>query len=309
MSTITYDSGGNISSDNYVDITSGVGGSSAFDTRQLTPRLFTTSETFPTNAVVEFSDASDVLSYLNNDSTAAEYLQSAFIFNYISKAIRTCNKVEIARWANTDTSAQVFGADAADLDDLIAYTSAELDVTLDGSTYSANGIDLSTAASYADVATALQSAISALDASLTATTVSYNSASGGFDVDTNGTADGALTFASDTSGFLSDIGLDSTAVFSTGIAAQSITNLLDATIELTNDFGGYAFVQDITSDEVEEAAIWNDGQNFNFMLSFKALKAELSSFYESLNGYGGVAMNGYDSDVTGEYPCFIASPN
>ncbi len=302
MATITYDAGGNISSDRYVDITSTVGGASAFSTRQLTPRLFTTSSSFPTNAVVEFDSASSVLSFLNQDSTADEYLQSVPLFGYVSKAGRKCNKVEIMRWADTDTSAEVFGSEAGSLSDLITYTSEDLDVTLDGTTYTATGIDLSAASAYADVATALQTAVQALGSPLDNTTFTFNSASGGFDVSTNGTADGALSFASDTSGFLADLGLGSTAVFSTGIAAQSVETLLDKSIELTNDFGGFAFVHEIDSDTVEDVAIWNNGQNYKFMFIERATANEVSDYYTNLGSYAGTGIVAYDEDVTDEYP-------
>ena len=163
--------------------------------------------------------------------------------------------MSIARWADVDTSAQVFGSEIADLDDLIEYTSASLSVTLNGSTSTATGIDLSGAASYADVATILETALSALDASLTDLTVTYNSTSTGFNVDTNGTADGAMTFASSTSGFLADIGLGSTAIFSSGVAAQSLMSLMSSTIQTSNDFGTFAFIDDLTITQAGRAVI------------------------------------------------------
>lgn len=302
MSTIIAADGGNISSDRYVDITSGVGGAAAFATRQLILRLFTNSEAFPTNSVVTFSSISDLLTYLHGDSTADEYKQAAYYFAYISKAIRQPKQISIARWAEVNTSAQVFGSKAATLDTLKTYTTAVLDVTLNGSTYNATAIDLSAATSYADVATVLQGKIAALDASLAAATVTYNSASGGFDVDTSGDADGALTFASATSGFLADIGLGSTAVFSSGIAAQTLTALMDSSTNLSNNFGSFAFVQDLDLTEIEELAAWNSAQNFAYMYCEKSTKTNAASYHSALVGYGGLAVTLYDDSVTDEYP-------
>lgn len=302
MSTIIAADGGNIASDRYVEITSGVGGAAAFPTRQLILRLFTNNEAFPTNSVVNFSSLSDLLSYLNGDSTVEEYKQAQQYFGYISKAIRQPKQLSIARWAEVNTSAQVFGSDAATLDTLNTYTAAALDVTLDGATYNATNIDLSLAGDYAAVATALQAAISGLDASLSATTVTFNSASGGFDVDTNGDADGALTFASATSGFLADIGLGSTAVFSSGIAAQTLTDLMDSSTNLSNNFGTFAFVQDLDLTEIEELATWNSGQNFVYMYCEKATKTDAASYFAALGDLGGTAVTLYDDSVSGEYP-------
>ncbi|WVH05512.1 hypothetical protein KKJFFJLC_00004 [Vibrio phage vB_VpaS_PGB] len=302
MSTIITADGGNISSDRYVEIISGVGGAAAFPTRQLILRLFTTNEAFPTNSVVTFSSSSDLLTYLNSDSTVEEYKQAAYYFGYISKAIRTPKQISIARWADANTSAQVFGVKAATLDTLKTYTAAVLDVTLNGSTFNATAIDLSAATSYADVATVLQGKIQALDASLSTTTVTFNALSGGFDVDTEGDADGALTFASATSGFLTDIGLDSTAVFSSGIAAQTLTSLMDSSTNLSNNFGTFAFVDDLDLTQIEELATWNAAKNFAYMYCEKSTKANASSYYDTLVGYGGLAVTLYDTTVANEYP-------
>lgn len=302
MSTIITADGGNISSDRYVEIISGVGGAAAFPTRQLTLRLYTNNELFPTNSVVTFSSTSDLLTYLNGDSTSLEYKQAVYYFGFISKAIRAPKQISIARWAEVNTSAQVFGVKAATLDQLKTYTTATLDVTLNGSTYNATAIDLSAAASYADVATVLQGKIVALDASLAAATVTFNSASGGFDVDTNGDADGALTFASGTSGFLVDIGLDARAVFSSGIAEQTLTQLMTSSTNLSNNFGSFAFVQDLSLTEIEELATWNSGENFMYLYCEKSTKSNASAYYDALKGYGGLAVTLYDSSVADEYP-------
>lgn len=301
MSTILTNNGGNIDSDRYVDITSGVGGAAAFGVRQLTPRLFTTNELFPTEAVVKFSSAADLLNYMNQDSTSEEYKQGNFLFSYISKAIKKVNTIEIARWADTDTSAQVFGVDAASLSDLQAYTSASLDVILDGTTYSATGVDFSAATSYADVAGVLQTDIRALDASLVDTTVVFNSLSGGFDVDTNGTADGLMTFESATSGFLVDLGLDATAVFSAGILAQTLTSALTLSTNLSNNFGSIAFIDDLSIEQIEEVSAWVNAQNVFCMYYPKAQKSEASAFFDALGGYAGTGVTLYDPN-SDEYP-------
>lgn len=302
MSVIITADGGNISSDRYVEIVSGVGGATAFATRQLILRLFTNSEAFPTNSVVNFSSESDLLSFLNNDSTKEEYKQAVQYFSYVSKAIRKPKAISIARWAEVNTSAQVFGSKTATLDKLKTYTAAVLDVTLGGSTYNATAIDLSAAASYAAIAAILEGKIQALDASLSGATVAFNSASGGFDVDTSGDADGSLTFVSATSGFLSDIGLDATAVFSSGITAQTLTEVLTASDNLSNNFGSLAFVQDLDLTEIEEVATWVNGKNFAYLYCEKSTKANASAYFEALKGYGGLAVTLYDPSVIGEYP-------
>lgn len=305
MAIIQTLDGGNIPSDRYVDITSGVGGASALSTRQLILRLFTTNELFPTNSVVTFTSPSDLLSFLNGDSSSVEYKQALQYFSYVSKSIRQPNRISFARWANVDTSAQVYGIKTATLDDLKLYTSADLDVTLGGSTFNASGIDFSTATTFADVANDLQVAIAALDASLASTTVVFDSASGGFNLDTNGTADGAISFASSTSGFLTDIGWDSRAVFSEGISAQSITNVLDITEQISNDFLSISFIPDfdITTDTNDvEVSTWVSSKNFKYLYCARSTKANSQAYFDDLGGFGGTSVTLFDSDLTEEYP-------
>ena len=301
MAIIKTADGGNISSDRYVQITSGVGGAAAFATRQLILRLFTTNERFPTNSVVDFTSAAELLNYLNQDSTQEEYKQAAYYFSFISKAIRKPARISFARWAEGDTSAQVFGSKAATLDKLKTYSAAQLSVTLGGATYSATGIDLSSASSLADAAATLQTAIRALDVTLVDTTVEFNSASKGFDVDTNGEADGALVFASSTAGFINDLGLSSLAVFSSGIAAQTLTSVLSSSANISNNFGSLAFVNDLDLSQIAEVAEWNSAQNFAYLYCEKSTKEDSATYFDELKGFGGLAVTLFDPSKT-EYP-------
>lgn len=301
MATTYTADGGNISSNRYVQITSGVGGADAFSSRQLILREFTENELFPTNSVVDFTSASDVLSYLNNDDTDPLYQHAQYYFGFVSKAITQPKLFSVSRWASADTSAQVFGSQAAALDTLNGYSSAALTVTLNGASETASSIDLSTATTYADVATALQSAIQSLTG-LSSATVAYNATTTAFDFDTNGAADGAVSFSSATAGFIEDLGWGSTAIFSDGIAAQSIPVVLDSSENISNNFVSISFVPDLTDEQVEAVSSWVASKNFMYMYCGRSTKSQAAAYYAALGGYGGTAMTLYDDTVTDEYP-------
>jgi hypothetical protein len=109
-----------INSNDYVSITSGVGGSSAVDGRELKLRVFTSNELVPTSEILTFGSASEVLDYFGSDSE--EYKRAVYYFGFVSKSIESPQNIQFARWADSDTSAQIFGSEAASLATLQAIT-------------------------------------------------------------------------------------------------------------------------------------------------------------------------------------------
>lgn len=292
-----------IPSSRYVDITSGVGGAAAVGARQLVPRLFSTNELIPTGSVLAFTDLESVLSLFG--STSEEYKQSAYIFGFISKVITSPKQVQFARWADADTSAQVFGAEAATLTELQAVTAGVLTVTIGGVDSEITALDFSGAASYADVATAIQAKLQALVGTPVATaTVVFDAQRGGFNFDSNTLADGDISITSTTAGLLTLLGWDSTAIFSAGIAEQTVTSVVSDLTEKNNNFGSFAFIPTLTLGEHEEAATWNNGRNIEFMYLVPTLRADAQSYYDTLNPYSGTGVTIYDP-ANGDYPWLL----
>lgn len=291
----------NISSNQYVAITSVVGGASAVTGRELKGRLVTTNDLIPTGSVLEFDSASSVLSYFGG-STATEYLQAAQYFAHIDKAGRSPTGIQFARWADTDTSAQVFGAESATLTQLKTYTAGAFDVTLDGSTFSVTALDFSAATALADIATALEAKIQAADASLSSTTVAYNSTRKGFDIDTLGTADGALSFTEVTASLLDDLGLNSLAIYSDGVAEQTLTEMATTSTNINNNYGSFATVDQLTLAETVELATWNAAQNVMFQYYPRCTIAEAATWSPDLIGYSGCGLTAYSASNAGQYP-------
>lgn len=289
-----------ISSNKYVQITSGVGGAATVSARELLLRIFSINELVPTNSVLKFSDLKSVLDYFG--SSSEEYKRAAFYFGFVSKAITSPSNINFARWANVDTSAQVFGAKAGTLAELKAISAGSITVTLaavDGNII----VDFSAAADYAAVATELQTKIQALGGTFATTTVVYNALKTQFILDTNGVADGDISITG-LAAVLGPIGWDSTAVFSAGIATQSITDVLASSTELTNDFGSYVFTGESSLDlvQIEESSAWNITRNNEFQYHVPVLLANTQAYFDALGGYAGTGVTLYDEANVDEFP-------
>lgn len=287
-----------INSNKYVSIVSGVGGAAVVSARELLARVFTANELVPTNSVLKFSDADSVLDYFGSDSE--EYKRAAFYFGFVSKQVTSPRNITFARWAETDTSAQIFGAQADTLVNLQAISAGALTVTLNG-VDAAVTVDFSLAASYADVATELQTKIQAEGGTFATTTVTYNALKTQFNLNTNGSADGAISVASGSTA--TAIGWGSNAIFSDGIGAQTLTEVLASSTELTNDFGSIIFNYDLTLDLTEKAevAAWNVTRNNEFQYHTTCVVSDAQDHYDDLNGFGGTGVTLRDVSLD-EYP-------
>lgn len=287
-----------INSNKYVQITSGIGGAAVASARELLCRVFTDNELVPTGSVLKFSDADSVGDYFG--FTSEEYERAAFYFGFISKAITSPRNINFARWAEADTSAQIFGAQADTLTNLQAISAGTLTVTLAG-VDAAITVDFSEAVSYADVATELQTKIQAAGGGFAAATVTYNALKTQFNFNSNGTADGAISVDSGTT--TAAIGWGSNATFSDGVSAQTLTEVLAASTELTNDFGSIVFSYglDLLIDEVKEIAEWNATRNNEFQYHTTCLASDAQDYFDALGGIAGTGVT-LRNVAAGEYP-------
>lgn len=283
-----------ISSNRYVDITSAVGGGDAVPTRELLLRLFTTNERVPTGSVLNFSSSTletSLREYFG--STSEEYKQAAYYFGFISKVATSPKNIQYSRFADTDTSAQVFGSKAESLDTLKLITAGAFNVVLAGVTFNVIGLDFSSAATYADVATELQTGIQAEGGALAATTVTFDASRTTFDFDTNGTADGEISFEVVTIGVLSSIGWTENATFSAGVSAQTVTDTLSVSTSLNNNYGSFDFIPPaipLTDDQIVERAVFADGRNVEFMNLQRVLTTNRATIAGLVGGYASTGL-------------------
>lgn len=281
----------------YVDITSGVGGSSTVRRRDLILRLITTTALLPTGTTAEFESADEVLAYFG--SASEEYKRAAAYFSFVSKNITAPQKIAFTRWADVATVAQIFGAKAASLSALQQIVAGSLTLSIGGTSHTLTALNFSTASSYADVAQFIEDAVQGqTGGQFTGATVVYDATRGGFNLVAGGPAGEApIAVSGDTVGA---IGWGHGAILSDGAAAQSIPDLLAQSTEASNNFATFAFIPPLTTDEIVQAAAWNATHNVSFLHLVGVSPDNADALYAALKDVAGVALT--LSPVAGEYP-------
>lgn len=290
-----------ISMKRYVDITSGVGGALAVRARDLIGRLFTTNPLVPTGSLIEFGSADEVGLYFG--TTSAEYKRAAFYFGWISKSIGKANKISFARWADVATLPQIYGAKLVyTLTQLKAITAGKFTITLGGDTHAVTGLDFSAATSLADIATTLQTTLRALaGAQFAGVTVTYDATRGGFNLvgTVTGTAPVSVE-AGPTDDASAPLGWLTGAIFSDGANAETLTDVLTASTNASNNFASFLFMPTLTAADVLEVASWNDTQNVMFHYCVPVSASDAAAYYGALSGLSGVSMT--LSPLANEFP-------
>lgn len=289
----------------YIDITSGVGGGAGVRQRDLILRIYTTNELVATGHVLEFTDLESVGTYFG--TTSEEYKRASFYFGWISKNITKANKISFARWADVATKPQIFGEpEKATLNQLKAITAGDFYIGIGGTPEHVSALDFSAATSFADVAASLQTKIRALsNAQFTTATVTYDAIRKSFDFE--GTTAGVAALAV-SAGTVNDasalLGWTTTgAIVSDGVAVETVTDVLTASTNLSNNFASFLFTKALSIEQVTEAATWNDAQNNMFIFCVPVLDVNASNYYTALVGKSGSAVT--LSEVSGQYPEMI----
>lgn len=286
----------------YVDITSGVGAGAGVRLRDLIGRLFTTNELVPTKSIVEMTTIEEVGEYFGTSSE--EYKRAQFYFSFISKSITRAKKIAFARWVDTAAPAKIFGNKTQK--SLATYTSVvngSLTLNVGGQTAAITAINLSTATDLANVASLLQALIQgAIGTQFATATVTYDAVRGSFNFAASvaGAADisvGTPVAGTDLAPLL---GWTVGSILSDGAAIETVTDTLTESTDASNNYGSFLFMDELTLDEITEAAAWNTTQNVLFQYMVPVSKANASSYSAALIDYAGIAMT--ISETVGEYP-------
>ena len=307
----------------YVDITSGVGAGVRVPGRDLVGRIFSVNVLIPTDTVVEFAEAAEVAAFFG--SSSEEYRRAAFYFGFISKTQTRARKLSFVRYAPGAVPATLRGVSA--VPDLAAFknvTAGEFSMNLDSNTVRVIGVDLSAAVSYADVATALETAIHkaaipqpdpfadpeapAPEAPMlwANSTVFFDARSKGF-VFTAGESRACLIAPAESNDPVYGIAsmlrwtADSGALASGGKEATSITDTLNECANRDNNFGSFLFMVDLSIDEMEEAASFAHLSNVGFMYCQRVSTANAAGAHNRLANFDGVALTEYDPRLS-EFP-------
>jgi len=143
----------------YVDITSGLGAGAVATTRELVGRLFTNNPLIAPNSFLTFDSASAVGEYFGTSSE--EYSRAVFYFSWISKNNTTPQSIQYARWVDVASAPSIFfvGNNNTSLSSWNSKTGGAFGLTIDDVAKTFSSLNFSGAASLADVATIVESAI------------------------------------------------------------------------------------------------------------------------------------------------------
>lgn len=285
----------------YVAITSGVGGRELATRKELIGLIFSNNGLIPTGTRLEFEEEKNVGEYFGY--TSAEYEAASLYLGYVNKYNNAPKKIAFERYALNGTaptirSVQTLPAIAA----FKAVSDGGLVLNMGGTAYTVSGLNFSEADNYAAVAAAVQAGVrqnSAGGELWTAATVTFDADTSAF-VFTGGQSGQAVILnasapdsGTDVSGLLG-WNTASGGIVSNGTAAATLTETLDAAVELSNNFASFGFLQTLDAEQIEEVSGWINGQNNQFLYSVNVADADYTEIQGKVAGYSGVALN-YDA--------------
>lgn len=300
-----------INQSKYVVITSGVGGASAVNRRELIARLFTSSAKVPANTALEFSAASDVGSFFGTQSP--EYQAASNYFGFVNKYQRAPRKISFYRFAPEGTAPFIYATEApATIAQLQAVTDGGMIINMGGISYSLSAVDLSTASDYASVAALLQTAIRANTAGgvlWTEATVAFNPQDTAF-VLTGGETGQSVILAASAPASGTDLSsllkwnTASAPLLSQGSNSQTLTDMLNETADLSNNFGSFSFLSVLTNEQITEVAQWTQTQNIRYMFCQRVTPEDYAVVQPLVSTYDGVSLE-YDAITDNSYSFII----
>lgn len=289
-----------IAQSKYVSITSGIGGRSAASRKDLILRLFTTNALFPANTVLEYTSDTDVANFAGSTSTEAK-LATAY-FGWVSKTMNTPAKISFMRYSLNAATAPTLRSTItlASLATYQAITAGSMVINLGETAYTISSLNFSSATSYADVASTIETAINANTAGgdvYTAATVTYDAETESFILTGGATGDIQISYAEAAASgtdISATIGWSEATnpVISNGTVATTLTDILNNTVEISDNFASYAFIGlDLDATNIAEIGAWNTAQNYKFIFVGDVANDNYESVIEAAAGYQGVAIN------------------
>lgn len=284
-----------ISIDRYVMATSGVIGASVVAQRELTGLRFTEDARVPIDAQVAV-DLQGAIDYFGANSVEAAF--AGEYFDYVSPAPASkARLLRFAAYAPNGRAATIYGLKAAyRLTQFTPITTGSLNLTIGSATTLLTGINLSTATSLADVASAIQTAVRAYTAgglAWTAATVSYNAEQRQFVITSGATGSGtAGTQTALTGNDLAPLlgWQPSQAIYSPGSAVQTALEALVAAQQVTDSFGTFSYASAIDLPQAIEIARYNAALNIKYMFLCVVTIDEYQSFYAALASFASVGL-------------------
>ena len=298
-----------ISQNKYVNITSGQGGNAAASRKDLILRLFTENSLFPTGNVIEFSNSMAVSDFAGADSKEAKI--AAAYFSWISKQSNKAKKISVMRYAKEDSKPYLRSTyKLPSLEEFKKVSNGQMTLSMGGVNYDLQNLSFTEASSYADVATKLQEAIvKNADAGelWTSATVAFDEEMSSFVLTGGEAGDNVITYAlpkeKDTTADLVGWTVGKNAIASNGVEAQSIADVLNESVQISNNFASFAFVDELTTEDLDAIGAFCDEQNNEYMFVFDVNSSNYNDMIGVAAKHSGMCAN--YSDTVGDLPAYL----
>lgn len=212
--------------------------------------------------VLQFANADTVGDYFGLESD--EYKAASIYFLGYNNSFAKPRHLMIARRVDEAVGAYLRGAEyQSDLAALKAITAGTLNVTINGTEVALTGVDFSSATSYSDAASTLQTA---LQVELAATTVTYSALTGAFQINSPSTGDDeTITYATGTVATAMNLTADAGAILSQGSNALTTTENMALIKERTQNW--VSFTTLYTADQAEHLGLsaWASSQGIEYL--------------------------------------------
>lgn len=291
----------------YVDIISSVSGASSVAQRKLDHRRFTSDPRVPVGSILELGsgDADDFFG-----STSDEAVFARQYFGYVSPAPASAPRsLQFAAYAPTGRVPAVYSASPASLAELTAVSAGSLNITLGANTNTIAAINLSAALSFADVATALQTAVrTGTGTQFAAATVTYDVGRAQFII--SGGVVGSAAVSVGVTPLSTLLGLnDPQAILSPGVAVQTPLAAFQAAEDASDSFGSASFGESITDVEAKAVAQYVAGENVKYQFYVSVTPSTYTATVAALSGIQstGIILNSTAGEYKEAIPAAIMS--
>lgn len=300
----------------YIAITSQVANTSQVSNKELILRVFTSNELFATNTIYEFTSSKDVAEFAG--SLSAEAKLAAEYFKWISKTATQAQKISFMRYSFEALAPYIYTTkELVPLATLKAVTDGAMIINLGGTAYTISGINLSSAASYADIASTIQTAIRANTAGgtlWTGATFTYNASQSGFTLTGGDTGAIEINYATanttgtDLAGLL---GLDiaNAPILSNGTTAQTVTDILNKSINISTNFLTFGFLSPADAySNLDLIGQFVAEQNNQYRFCFDLSSANYAEGITTAAKYSGMAAHyNINYGIAGVNPAWLMS--
>lgn len=297
-----------ISMKKYVDIKSATNTTRTATEKELIARIFLVDDLLPLKEVWEFEDLADVREFFGIESTA--YKIASKYFGFINKYARSPKKISFYN----DMSEMTTGFSAfvratkkvTNLSTLTSITSGSIGITINEETTTVSSIDLSSATSFAEVVSTLNTAFSSASVSARCDYVNEKFIiKHSVPVGVSGTYTISVT-DTDLSRTLC-LSSEDNPIVSTGkgYGSYSVDTMLDDSYQISNNFATFMFASNSTEDDTTKSvqtAEWLKSHPSEFMFVVRVKSNNYSSFSSALANYDGVSLElGENTEETGLY--------